>query len=280
LERQPLTTTSDKSAIGIFDSGIGGLSVWQAIVDQLPNERTYYLADQANVPYGPRPAEEIEALSHSIVHHLLEHNAKVIVIACNTASGAALESLRLNYPAVPFVGMEPAVKPAVELTRTGHIGVIATPTTFHGYLYRRLADRFGRDVAIHTQVCPGLVEAIEAGDIENPATTSLIRTCLTPLLDQDIDQLVLGCTHYPFVRETIERLSGSGVTVIDPAPAVARQVGRVLATHDITAHPNNSPTHTFCTTGNTHELQQRIAALLGYDVVAAACRWHNGRILC
>lgn len=257
--------------------------MWREIVRQLPVESTVYLADQAHVPYGPRSASEIEALAHGITRYLLRQGAKVIVVACNTASGAALHSLRTNFPDVPFVGMEPAVKPAAERTRKGRVGVIATPTTFQGRLYRRLVDRFGRDIEIHTQVCPGLVEAIEAGQAGDPATERLIQDCLSPLLASDVDQLVLGCTHYPFVRDTIEGLVGPGVEVIDPAPAVARQVRRVLedrglAHQEVPGSDHRPAQHAFYTTGDPQTMQRRIATLIGCHCAVAACAWRAGDI--
>ena len=220
---------SDPRFIGVFDSGVGGLSVWREIARQLPHERTLYLADQAHVPYGSRQLAEVRELSAGITRFLLDHGVKIVVIACNTASAAALHYLRRAFPHVPFVGMEPAVKPAVERTHNGVVGVIATQATFQGELFASLVARYAAGVRVLTQVCPGLVEAVEAGRLDTPETEARLRQALTPLIEGGVDQLVLGCTHYPFLRPAIERVVGTNVAVIDPAPAIARQTGRVLA---------------------------------------------------
>jgi len=273
---------------------VGGLSVWREVVRQLPHVNTLYLADQTHVPYGPRSADEIRAFSRAITDYLLGQGADLIVVACNTASGVALHPLRAGHPDVPFVGMEPAVKPAAEHTHNGKVGVIATPTTFQGVLFRRLIDRFGADVEIHTQVCPGLVEAVEEGNITTPATRALLQAYLTPLLGAGIDQLVLGCTHYPFLRALIDDIVGPGIAVIDPAPAVARQAGRVLArrgfpeTDRAGDHPRTSPSlspapapaslpeHTFYTTGDPDRLRHAAHTLVGYTGPLLPLTWCDG----
>jgi glutamate racemase len=218
-----------KGVIGVFDSGVGGLSVWRELARQLPGETIIYLADQAHVPYGSRPPDEIRAFAEGITRFLLERDARAVVIASNTISAAALYPLRRQFPGVPFVGMEPALKPATAQTHNGVVGVMATPNTFQGEPFARLVERFGGNARVVTQVCPGLVEAVERGDLESPAVEALLRQYVTPLIEAGTDQLVLGCTHYPFLRPTIERLAGANVTVIDPAAAVARQTARVLA---------------------------------------------------
>ena len=235
--------TQHATPVGIFDSGVGGLSVVREIMAQLPAQPIIYLADQMNAPYGQRPLTEIRALSEGIARFLLAEGAGVIVVACNTASAAALHGLRTQFPAVPFVGMEPAVKPAVEHTRTGQVGVIATAATFQGELFASLLDRYAGRVVIHTQICPELVPLVEAGELDSPRTRGAVKQYLTPLLAAEIDQLVLGCTHYPFLRPVIEEIAGPGVAVIDPAPAVARQAGRVLAQHGWLAQAGPLPEH-------------------------------------
>jgi glutamate racemase len=215
------------ATIGIFDSGVGGLSVLRAIRAQMPAARLIYFADSAHVPYGSRPLEEVRGFSLAIADFLAGQGADVIVVACNTASAAALHSLRARLD-VPIVGMEPAVKPAVEQSHTGVVAVLATPATFQGALFASVVERFARGVEVIAQVCPGLVEQIEAGELDSPRTEAMLRGWIEPLLARGIDALVLGCTHYPFVRPLIERICGSGVRVIDPSAAVARQVGRVL----------------------------------------------------
>jgi glutamate racemase len=262
-------------AIGVFDSGVGGLSVWREVRALLPDESTIYFADQAHIPYGPRPPVELAHYATSITNLLIELGAKIIVVACNTASGAALETLRATYPTVPFVGMEPAVKPAVEHTRSGVVGVLATPTTFEGVLFRRLVDRFGKDVTIHTQVCPGLVELVEAGHTASAETRELLAGCLAPLLDLGIDQLVLGCTHYPFASTIIADIAGPHVSIIDPAPAVARQVKRLLGAADPTNRPPPPALHAFLTSGSPTRLASQVDQLLGYECQPEGVFWRD-----
>lgn len=214
--------------IGIFDSGVGGLSVLRAIREQFPNEDLVYLADQAHVPYGPRTLEEVRHFSEEITRFLLDQGAKLIVVACNTASAAALHYLREVFPVIPFVGMEPAVKPAAEHTETGVVGVLATPATFQGALYASVVERFANGVILLQNTCAGLVEQIEAGNLDGKETAFILEGALKPMLAAKIDTVVLGCTHYPFVIPQIEKIVGPEVRVIDPAPAIARQVGRLL----------------------------------------------------
>ncbi len=261
--------------IAIFDSGVGGLSVWREVVRQFPTESTLYLADQAHLPYGPRPLEEVRRYARAIAHFFIEVGAKVIVVACNTASGAALYDLRATFPEVPFVGMEPAVKPAAERTRSGHIGVIATPATFQGALFRRLVERFASSVELHTQVCPGLVEAVERGEAMGAQTEALLHRYLDPMVAAGIDQLVLGCTHYPFLTEAIRRVVGDEVALIDPSPAVARQVGRVLAARGL-LRGGGKPVHRFYTTGEVETLRLQAARLVGYRGEVIPLRWTEG----
>ncbi len=264
--------------IGVFDSGIGGLSVWREIVRQLPHEPTVYLADQAHVPYGSRGMAEVRALSEGVTRFLLGQGAQVIVIACNTASAAALYYLRRTFPQIPFVGMEPAVKPAVERTHSGVVGVIATPTTFQGELFNSLLARYGGDARVIPQVCPGLVEAVESLALETEGTEHLLRECLAPLLEAGADQLVLGCTHYPFLRTAIERVVAGRMAVIDPAPAVARQTGRVLARRGLASTGAEPATHRLYTTGDRDAFARTVARLMpdvaGVTVLPA--RWADG----
>lgn len=270
-----------RAPIGIFDSGVGGLSVWREIARQAPHENTVYLADQAHVPYGNRSLAEVRGLSEAIARFLLERGAKVIVVACNTASAAALYTLRDTFPQVPFVGMEPAVKPAVERTKHGVVAVIATQATFQGELFASLLERYAQDVEVLTQVCPGLVEAVEAGALEAPETEALLRRCLTPLMQAQVDQLVLGCTHYPFLQPMIEDVIGEGVSVIDPAPAVARQTSRVLARRREGASRDRAGRHVFLTSGEVAAFEGMIDRLLGpsrgrHEV--RGVRWRGGRL--
>jgi len=216
------------ASLGIFDSGVGGLSVLRAIRTELPAENLLYFGDQGHVPYGPRTLEEVRAFSEGITRFLLGLGAKLIVVACNTASAAALHYLRQTFPDVPFVGMEPAVKPAAEHTQSGVVGVLATPATFQGALYASVVERFANDVMLLQNTCPGLVGQIEAGKLDTHETRLILEKAIRPMLLKGIDTIVLGCTHYPFVIPLIKEITGNQVQVIDPAPAVARQTKRLL----------------------------------------------------
>lgn len=214
--------------IGIFDSGLGGLSVLKEVRQQLPNESIVYVADQGRLPYGPRPVDEIRQFAEQITQFLLSRNAKIIVVACNTASAAALKHLRTTFPQVPFVGMEPAVKPAAEQTQSRVVGVIGTQSTVQSEVFASVVERFASGVTVISRACPGLVTQVEAGEFDTPVTEGLLHEYLDPMLANGIDSLVLGCTHFAFLQPAIQRIVGPTVTVIDPAPAVARQVGRLL----------------------------------------------------
>ena len=221
--------TKINNPIGVFDSGVGGLSVLRAMRGQMPSENTIYFGDQGHVPYGARPMEQIQNFSEAITHFLLDQGSKIIVVACNTASAAALTYLRGKFLDVPFVGMEPAVKPAAETTKTGKVGVLATPATFQGALYASVVERFGAGVELFQHTCPGLVAQIEKGEFESATTRAILEEALHPMLEKNIDTVVLGCTHYPYVIPLIQKIVGEHVRVIDPAPAIARQVARMFA---------------------------------------------------
>ena len=246
---------SNKSPIAVFDSGVGGLSVLRAIRQQHPSEDILYLADQAHVPYGPRSLDEVRVFSKAITHYFISQGAKLVVVACNTASAAALHYLREIFPDVPFVGMEPAVKPAAEHTQTGVVGVLATPATFQGELYSSVVERFANHVTVIQNTCIGLVEQIEMGNHEGRETRKILESALTPMLAKKIDTVVLGCTHYPFVIPTIQEIVGPGVRVIDPAPAIARQVGRLLDKYNLRNAPGHEGFTRYLTTGELNSLQ-------------------------
>lgn len=251
------------SPIGIFDSGVGGISVLRAIRAQMPEENVIYFGDQGHIPYGPRPMEQIRDFSEAITRFLLEHGAKIIVVACNTASAAALKHLRETFPGVPFVGMEPAVKPAAEHTLTGRVGVLATPATFQGALYASVVERFANGVELFQDTCPGLVQEIEQGNLKGEAPRRILEEALLPMLEKDIDTVVLGCTHYPFVIPLIQRIVGDGVRVIDPAPAVARQTGRLLEEREL-RYTSGSPGEIIIyTSGEPARLRFLLPTLLG-----------------
>lgn len=271
----------DRRPIGVFDSGVGGLSVWREIVRQAPHEDTIYLADQAHVPYGRRSLAEVRRYAKAIVRFLLDRGAGVIVVACNTASAAALQDLRRTFPQVPFVGMEPAVKPAAERTTNGVVAVIATEATFQGELFASLVERYAHGVEVLTQVCPGLVEAVEVGALEGLETEALLRQCLAPLVEAAVDQLVLGCTHYSFLRPAIERIIGEGIAVIDPAPAVARQTGVVLARKEAEVDEDHTARHLFFTSGDAAEFSQTIGTVLpqfGQQGDIMEARWRGDHL--
>lgn len=265
----------DKQPIGVFDSGVGGLSVLGELRRLLPHEDFLYVADQAHVPYGARPLTEVRRYCFWIVEFLLRRESKLIVVACNTASAAALEPLRKAFPHVPFVGMEPAIKPAAEQSHRGVIGVIATPATFQGELFDSVVHRFARGVKVLTHTCPGLVEKIEAGETEGPALEEMLRGQLAPLVKAGIDELVLGCTHYPFAARTLQNVVGPGVKIIDPAPAVARQTVRLLARHHLEG--SEQPGRATCFTSGDPDLFSRVSRkLLGEELPVQRVRWPAG----
>jgi glutamate racemase len=271
--------TKESSPIGIFDSGVGGLSVLRSIWTELPAEDLLFLADQAHVPYGPRPLEEVRLFASEITGFLLDQGVKLIVVACNAASAAALQTLRQTFPQTTFVGMEPAVKPAVEISHSKVVAVLATPATFQGQLYASLVDRFAAGTQLLQHTCPGLVTQIEAGELDSPVTRQILEEALLPMLAQGADTVVLGCTHYPFVIPLIQQIVGPDVRVIDPAPAVARQVRHVLETQDL-RHPLRRPTRSartrFLTTGDAARLQAALALLLGVEAKTSSIDWIDG----
>ncbi|WP_299025802.1 glutamate racemase [uncultured Thermanaerothrix sp.] len=255
----------EPACIGVFDSGVGGLSVLRAIRALLPQHPVLYMADQAHVPYGPRSLEEVRGFAEAITRFLLAEGARVIVVACNTASAAALHYLRGTFPDVPFVGMEPAVKPAAEQTHSGRVGVLATRATFQGALYASVVERFARHVRLYQDTCPGLVESIEAGDLDGETPRSILERTLKPMLAEGIDTVVLGCTHYPFVIPLIQEIVGPGVRVIDPAPAVARQTQRVLEIRGWLAPEGCRADVRFFTSGEVGRFQVQVQRLLGSE---------------
>ncbi|MGB9897042.1 glutamate racemase, partial [Thermanaerothrix sp.] len=258
---------------------VGGLSVLRAIRALLPQHPVIYLADQAHVPYGPRSLEEVRGFAEGITRFLLRHGARVIVVACNTASAAALYHLRTMYPDVPFVGMEPAVKPAAEQTQTGRVGVLATPATFQGALYASVVERFASHVRLYQDTCPGLVEAIEAGDLNGETPRQILERALRPMLAEGIDTVVLGCTHYPFVIPLIQEITGAEVRVIDPAPAVARQTQRVLDQRGWLTPLGRAGKVRFFTSGEVERLRMQVQRLLGErEVTVEKVVWSGGEV--
>jgi glutamate racemase len=264
--------------IGIFDSGVGGLSVLREIRVQLPSESILYFADQGHVPYGSRGLEEVRAFSEEITRFLLALGAKLIVVACNAASAAALHYLRQSFPTTTFVGMEPAVKPAAESTHTGIVGILATPATFQGALYASVVERFGHGVTIMQDTCPGLVGQIEKGELDTPATREILEKALSPMLVAGIDTVVMGCTHYPFVIPMIKQVVGPDVRVINPAPAVARQTGRLLEAAGLLNFDQGTAFMRLFTSGEAGMFEMQLPILLGEIGEVRQIVWLNNKI--
>lgn len=213
--------------IGIFDSGIGGTSIWRAISTLLPNEDTIYLADSLNAPYGEKSNEEIIGFCIKNTELLLEKGSKIIVVACNTATTNAIDYLRSNYN-IPFIGIEPAIKPAALKTKTNSVGILATKGTLSSTLFSKTSEQFASNIKIIEQVGTGLVQLIESGQLASPEMTSLLKDYLNPMLVHNIDHLVLGCSHYPYLIPQIKKIVGDNVKIIDSGLAVAKQTEAVL----------------------------------------------------
>ena len=273
--------------IGVFDSGVGGLSVWREIVTELPQLDTVYVADQVHIPYGARPPAQILEYARGICRFLVDEGCTAIVMACNAASAAALLPLRHELPGLDLVGMEPAIKPASHLSARRVVGVLATPPTLGGELFRATLARHAADMHVIQQPCPGLVELVEAGVVAGPRVESVLRRFLTPSIDASADVLVLACTHYPFLRDAIARVAGPDVRILDPAPAVAQQVKRIVvqqgsaraaaATLPTAASP---PRRRFYTTGDRAQFERVASQLLGTPLTAAVARWDSGALRC
>jgi glutamate racemase len=259
--------------IGVFDSGVGGLSIVREIRRQLPAEPVVYFADQAHVPYGPRSLEQVREFSRGIVRFLLTQGAKLTVVACNTASAASLHTLRAEFPDHPIVGMEPAVKPAAEVTLTQRVGVLATPATFQGELFASVVERFAQGVEVIEATAPGLVERIEAGDLDGPETRRIVERSLEPILARGADTLVLACTHYSFVIPVLAEVAGPSVRIIDPAPAIARQTKRVLDARGLKSPDSRPGTLTLLTSGDSEELSDLAPRLAGEPAQVVRATW-------
>ena len=252
--------------IGIFDSGAGGLSVFREIRKILPEERFVYYADNAWCPYGEKSAEFVRERARSITRLLIEKGARIVVVACNTATAAAISTLREEFAPMRFIGMEPAVKPAALGTRSGVIGVLATAGTLAGSKYLMNKEKFEDGVTILDHVGQGWVELVENGILDGPEAEERVRRSIMPLLEQGADTLVLGCTHYPFLIPVIQRIAGPDVRIIDPAPAVARQLVRVMEEEGLRqkdgASVSGSPAGIELLSSGPSEPLQRIYALI------------------
>ncbi|HCS38828.1 MAG TPA: glutamate racemase [Anaerolineaceae bacterium] len=266
------------TTIGMLDSGVGGLTILRAIREQLPGQPVIYVADQAHVPYGVRQVDEVRSFTKEITRFLLDQGAKLIVVACNTASVAALSYLRNEFPETPFVGMEPAVKPAAEQTKTGVVGVLATYATFQTDVYNSVVERFAKNVTAIQNHCPGLVNQIEKGDLSGIETRKILESALRPMISRGIDTVVLGCTHYPFVIPLIQEIVGPGVRVIDPAPAIARQTQRLLTEHGWLADGRINSEIRLLTTGKAQTIENNLPMFLGYHLSVESIQWQDGKL--
>jgi len=237
-----------RKAIGIFDSGVGGISVLKEIIRVLPHEHVTYLADSINCPYGSKPKQEIISLLRKNISFLIEKQCKIIVIACNTATAAAIDILRNEFP-IPFVGMEPAVKPAAACSRNGRIGVLATEGTFKGRLYKSTKKKYADNIEIDFQAGNGLVELVESGNCHSEEAAKLLKFYIEPMIAKGVDQIVLGCTHYPFLKDIIQNITGDTVRIIDPSGAVAEQAKRILMEKKLIVKVNQYPVYRLYTTG-------------------------------
>lgn len=253
-------------AIGVFDSGVGGLSVLRAIRDALPGEDLVYVADSGHAPYGEQSEAHITERTLTVGLWLAQQGVKAITIACNTATVVAARSLR-EQTHLPVVAIEPAIKPAVALTRTGVVGVLATRQTVQSDSVAKLCAQYGQGKRIVLQACPGWVELVEQADLHSPHTEALLRQFIEPVVAQRADTLVLGCTHYPFLRDTIQRLAGEGVTLMDPAEAVARELVRRLGDKLNTQRHGSTR---FFTTGDVAQVQRVVAHLWGDSATVQA----------
>jgi glutamate racemase len=252
--------------IGVFDSGVGGLSVLQHIRQQLPDAKLIYVADSAHVPYGDKPPEYIAKRSHALTEFLIGQGAQAIVIACNTATAAAAASLRDKFK-LPIIGMEPAVKPAVAATRNGIVGVLATTGTLASARFAALLEKYAGKVEIVTQGCPGLVEQVEKGELDSPGTRALVERYTEPLLSRGADTLILGCTHYPFLSALIKDVVGSNIALVDTGAAVARQLYMRIRT-ELPSRLSGYAATEFFTSGDVARSSNIMPELWDGDVVA------------
>ena len=235
----------DARPVGFFDSGLGGLCILEAFKGECPNESTVYLADSSHCPYGNRPADEILRLSRANVRRLLRRRCKMVVVACNTATAAAIDALRAENPGLPFIGLEPAIKPAALKSRSGVVGVLATAGTFGGRLYRETTARFAKGVTVIAAVVDEFVALVERGETAGARAEAAVRAKVEPLLAAGADHIVLGCTHFPHLGPLIEKVAAGRAEVVDPSAAVARQAKRVLAREGLAAPASAVARHVF-----------------------------------
>lgn len=254
--------------IGIFDSGVGGISVLKHIHALLPHENILYIADSQYAPYGNKSPEEIINRCFKLSDFLLEKRVKSLVVACNTATAAAIDAMRKKY-SLPIIGMEPAVKPAAEASKNGVIGVLATVGTLKSAQFAALLESYGRNVKVVTQACVGLVECIERGELDSANTKALIRRYCSPLLAEGADTIVLGCTHYPFVKATIREIVGDKISLIDTGAAVAKQLKRQLEEKSLLSNSQQKAEVSFWTNSEAENAKQVIEKLWGENAAIA-----------
>lgn len=250
--------------VGIFDSGVGGLSVLQHIHQQLPCENIIYVADSGHAPYGCQDELYIEQRSRVITEYLLTQGAKIIVIACNTATASIIEKFRHQY-GIPFIGVEPGIKPAIALTRNNNIGVLATAGTLASERYRDLSQRLSTNINLYNQSCPGLADQVEAGLLDTPETQQLLNQYLSAILTRKVDTIVLGCTHYSFLKDQIQQIISDSIQLVDTSRAIAEQLLRVLELKDLNNHSAPGVV-SYLTTGNVAHSQDTMSRLLKKNV--------------
>jgi len=260
-----MSSSSSNQAIGIMDSGVGGISVLKHIRALLPHEDLMYVADSLYAPYGNKTAAEIIARCMILADFLMSQNVKALVVACNTATAAAIDELRETFD-IPIIGMEPAVKPAAEASKNGIIGVLATVGTLKSAQFAALLESYGRNVKVVTQACVGLVECIERGELDTPETKALIRQYTAPLLAEGADTIVLGCTHYPFVKHVIQDVVGDKITLIDTGAAVAKQLKRQLKEKGLLSDSKQKAEVHFWTNSEAENAEQVTEKLWGNHV--------------
>jgi glutamate racemase len=257
-----MTLNNNNQAIGVFDSGVGGISVLQHIHALLPHENLIYFADSKHAPYGNKTQADIIARCMQIADFLLQKEVKSLVVACNTATAAAIDILRETFD-IPIIGMEPAIKPAAAASKNGVIGVLATVGTLKSAQFAALLESYGRNVKVVTQACVGLVECIERGELNTENTNALIRQYTAPLLAEGADTIVLGCTHYPFVKQVIQEIVGDKITLIDTGAAVAKQLKRQLQEKELLSVNQGKAEVNFWTNSEAENAKEVIRMLWG-----------------
>jgi len=254
-------SSTKSNPIGVLDSGVGGLTVWRELIKMLPLENTIYFADSINCPYGSKTIDEIRRLTFAVVDFLLSNSCKMILIACNSISSSIINELRKIHPDVPFVGIEPAIKVAASQTKTNNIGVLATQATVKGELYNNTKKNIPDDIKIHVQIGYNLVELIENGKLDSEKTEETLKKYITPFIESNVDNVVLGCTHYPFLIGSMKKISGDKITFIDPAKAVVMQVDRMLIKYDIKNETMENVTHLLYSSGINFPVAQLLPEL-------------------